>query len=139
MTIRFDPRPVLAEHADRAAMWFHPASSDSDGPGLLLRSDTNAIHLTSNGLPAPQPPAHQLSMLDKPAVFARECTPATPWQPAAPGNSEAALCEELTLCAPATNPLLAQLRAGADAGFTTFTVTVITAGLDIAMSRHRSR
>jgi hypothetical protein len=40
----------LAEHADQAAVWLHPASSDADGPGLLLCGDSNGVHLTS---PAP--------------------------------------------------------------------------------------
>jgi hypothetical protein len=127
----------LAEHADRAPMWFHPA--DSDGPGLLLRSDTNGIHLTATDCRRrshpPTSPARWTSRRCSPA----NARPEPRGKPATPGHREAAICEELTLYAPAINPLLAQLRAGADAGFTTFAVTVTTAGLDIASSRHRHR
>lgn len=143
MTVRFtfDLAAVrrLADHADQAPMWMHPAGSDADGPGLLLCRDSNGVHLTSNGLPAPQPPADQPGTLDTPAVFARERTPGIAWQPTAARERDTVICEELTLCAPGGHPLLDLLRAGADAGFTTFTVTVSATGLHVTISRYRDR
>jgi hypothetical protein len=72
-------------------------------------------------------------------VFARECTPATAWDTAPLRDADTVFCEELSLCAPGAHPLLAQLRAGDDAGFTTVAITVSATGVDVAISRRRAR
>jgi hypothetical protein len=135
LTIRFtfDLTAVtrLADHAARASLWVHPAGSGAETPGLLLGGDRYGVYLTSNGLPSPQP----FTDNGQPAVLAHERTPA----PASLLDAGAVFCKEVSLCAPGGHGLLAQLRAGVAAGFTTVTVTVCTAGVDVAISRRRTR
>src|SRR5436305_720890 len=82
----------------------------------------------------------QPGSLHRPAAFAAECPPGTPWlEQVHLLHGEHPLVEALPLHEPADNPLIAQLRAAAEAGFTTLTVILSGTGLDIAVSRHRDR
>jgi len=137
MTIRlsFDLATV-ARLADHAAAYH----ADPAGAALLLSSGVNGVHLTSTGRPALPAPAEQPGTLDTLAAFADECPPGTPWlEQVTLLHREADLAELLPVHEPADNPLLAQLRAAVDAGYTTATVILSGAGLDIAVSRRRHR
>ena len=130
----------LAAHAVAAAGHVHPAGSASAGAALLLSSGSNGIWLTSNGMPALPAPADQAGSLHTLGAFADQCPPGTAWlEQVQLLHREGPLAEVVPLHEPAGNPLIAQLRAAADAGFTTWTVILAGADLTIAVSRHRDR
>jgi hypothetical protein len=130
----------LAAHAVAAAGHVHPTGSTCAGAALLLSSGSNGIWLTSNAMPAPAAPAGQPGSRHTLAAFADQCPPGTAWlEQVQLLHREGPLAEVLPLHEPAGNPLIAGLRAGADAGFTTWTVILSGADLTIAVSRHRDR
>jgi hypothetical protein len=146
MTIRlsFDLSTVhdLAEHAIEADWHFYRAGGCTITAAALLLSsgDGNGVWLSSNGLPAPSAPADQPGTLDRPAAFAIECPPGTPWLDQVHLlHGEHPLAVALPLHEPDGHPLIAQLRDGAQAGFTTLRILLSGTGLDIAVSRHRDR
>jgi hypothetical protein len=144
MTIRltFPLATVIAliDHATGAAAHLHPAGTDTTGPALLLRSDTNGVHLTSNGLPTPPAPAGQPGTVDRLAAFAQQCPPGTPWlEQIQLLRSATPLTQVLPLHQPQRHPLHAQLHAGATAGYTTMTVLLDGTGISVAIGRRRER
>lgn len=78
--------------------------------------------------------------MDRLAAFAQQCPPGTPWlEQVQLLHSETPLAETLPLHEPTRHPLLAQLRAARQAGYTTLTVQLSGTGLDIAVGRRRER
>jgi hypothetical protein len=124
----------LAEHAAAAAHYRQAA-----GPALLLHSDGNGVHLTSNGLPALPPAAGQPAITDQLAVFAEQCPPGTPWLDQIQMLGQTPLAEPLPVHEPTGHPLIEQLLAATRAGHTTLTVLLSGTGLDLAVSRRRHR
>jgi hypothetical protein len=124
--VRFDLRAVvkLAEHAAAAAGHVHPAGTGRTGPALVLHGSTDGIWLKSNGLPA----------LDDPFL-----PDAAGQQPTPTPDRAIRLAEMLPLGAPADNPLLRQLRAGAAAGYHTLIIRACGDGLDLCIARRRVR
>jgi len=131
----------LAEHAHGAHQHLPPAAANRrSGPALLLASDTNGVHLASNGLPPLPAPADQPGTAPVLLAFAAQGPPGTPWlEQVRLLSRETDLDEVLPLHEPAGDPLLGQLRAAAAAGHTTLTVVISGAGPHLAVSRRRRR
>ncbi len=130
--------PTVVRLANHAAAAAH--HSDPAGPALLLASSSNGIHLTSSGLPALPAPAGQPGTLHETAAFAAQCPPGTTWpQQTRLLHTGTPLAKPLPLHEPHRHPLIAQLRAGAAAGYTTLTVRLSDSGVDLAVGRRRSR
>lgn len=139
LTFDLDTVCQLAEHAAAA-----PTGTDDakpPAPALLLQSGSNGIWLTGND-PHPQPaPANQPGTLQRPAAFAQQCPPGTPWleQVRLLPTEATPLTYVLPLDEPTGNPLLDQLRAAHLAGATTVTVLLSGTDLSIAVGRRRER
>jgi hypothetical protein len=137
VALSFDLATVVAL-ADHAAAATH--HSDPAGPALRLASSSDGVHLTSSGLPAMSAPAGQPGSLDRMAAFAAQCPPGITWlEQVQLLHSETPLAEPLPLHQPQHHPLIAQLRAGAAAGYTTLTVLLSGSVLDLAVGRRRTR
>jgi len=137
IALSFDLATVVRLAAHAAAAAHH---SDPAGPALLLASSSNGVHLTSSGQPAAPAPAGQPGSLDQMAAFAAQCPPGTTWlEQVQLLHTETPLAEPLPLHEPQHQPLIAQLRAGAAAGYTTLTVLLSGTGLDLAVGRRRTR